>query len=107
MHLSTPSTRPKRNEKHDGFPLHWAAQSDAVALLVSLCKHMERVWGSLIPDGCWRGVWATVPEGAAPQSCRVMIGPAEAMESMLKAERALMENEQCILKLNAVERLSM
>jgi hypothetical protein len=37
----------------------------------------------------------------------VTIGPAEAMESILKAARALMENEQYILKFVVVEQLSM
>jgi hypothetical protein len=36
--------------------------------------------------------------GAAPQTSRAAIGPAEAIEMMLKAARTVLENEQCILE---------
>lgn len=50
MHLSTPSTSPKRKERQAGFPLHWAAQSDAVAVFVRRCRDMlER--GGLTDSG--------------------------------------------------------
>jgi hypothetical protein len=54
--------------------------------------------------GCERGVWATVPAGATPQMSRAAIGPAEAMEMMLKAARTVLENEQCILEVAEGER---
>lgn len=69
-----------------------------------IIRHNSRdVWEAdsqdlLIPVGCKRGVCAALPVGAAPQTWRVVIGPAEAIEMMLKAAKTVVENEQCILK---------
>lgn len=53
MHLSTPSTRPKRKERHAELVLHWVAQPTAVAKRVKLklntWKEMDE--GLLMPVG--------------------------------------------------------
>jgi hypothetical protein len=74
----------------------------------NILRMREWVGGnSLIPVGCTRGVWATVPVGAAPQTSRAAIGAAEAMEMTLKAAKTVLENEQCILKVVGVDRLKL
>jgi len=50
-----------------------------------------------MPDGCVRGVWAVVPAGAAPQTWRAKMGPAEAAEKRAEAARMVAVNE-CILE---------
>jgi len=45
--------------------------------------------------------------GAAPQMSRAAIGPAEAIEMMLKAARTVLENEQCILEVAEDERFGL
>ena len=51
-----------------------------------------------MPAGWERGVWATVPAGAAPQTWRAKIGPADEAEKKAEAAR-IVAVKACILKI--------